>query len=94
MADPKGHPRGPNSFIFMEFSARSLQNNPTLIVGDHSPPPRPGSATANDFQTFFDTDATAFRTWLLHVSTESATLNWYHVIIDINDVLPQIWNSV
>ena len=37
-------PGGPNSFIFMQFSAKNLQNNPNLGVGA---PPRenPGSAT-------------------------------------------------
>ena len=29
-------PRGPNSFIFIQFSAKNLQNNPNLTVG--SPP--------------------------------------------------------
>ena len=37
-------PRGPNSFIFMQFLAKKLQNNTTLGVG--APPQKnPGSAT-------------------------------------------------
>ena len=54
LADPKGAgghqgrvlppSPGPNSFIFMQFSAKKLQNNPNLGVGA---PPRenPGSVT-------------------------------------------------
>ena len=37
--------RGPNSFIFMQFSAKSLQNNPFLGIG--APQEYPGSATAS-----------------------------------------------
>ena len=39
-------PPGPNSFIFMQFSSKNLQNNPNLAVGA---PPRenPGSATVD-----------------------------------------------
>ena len=29
----QGRLRGPNSFIFMQFSAKKLQNNPNLGVG-------------------------------------------------------------
>ena len=37
-------PQGPNSFIFMQFSAKNLQNNP---IWELAQPPRenPGSAT-------------------------------------------------
>ena len=52
LADPRGgevgardaSPPGPNYFIFMQFSAKKLQNNPNLGVGA---PPRenPGSVT-------------------------------------------------
>ena len=39
-------PRGQNSFIFMQFSAKNLQINLTLGVGTPSPPQEnPGSAT-------------------------------------------------
>ena len=38
------HPRGPNSFISMQFSAKNLQNNPNLELA-HPPPENPGSAT-------------------------------------------------
>ena len=41
-------PWGPNYFIFMHFSEKSLQNNPTLGVGAPPPPPlqeNPRSAT-------------------------------------------------
>ena len=37
-------PRGPNSFIFMQFSAKNLQNNPTYGVGK-SPWENPRSTT-------------------------------------------------
>ena len=30
-------PRGPNSFIFMQFSAKNLQNNPNLGIGAPAP---------------------------------------------------------
>ena len=42
---PGTRPPGPNSFIFMQFSAKNLQNNPNLGIGA---PPReiPGSVTA------------------------------------------------
>ena len=37
-------PRGPNSFIFMQFSAKNVRNSPNLGVG--APPGKnPGSAT-------------------------------------------------
>ena len=36
---------GPNSFIFMQFSAKYLQNNRILGIGAH-PQENPGSATA------------------------------------------------
>ena len=46
LADLRGAPetRTPNSFIFMQFSAKNVQNNPNLGIGA---PPRenPGSAT-------------------------------------------------
>ena len=37
-------PEGSNSFIFMQFSAKYLENNPNLGVG--APRENPGSATA------------------------------------------------
>ena len=39
-------PGGPNSFIFMQFSAKSWKNNPTLGVGA-PPQENPGSATVD-----------------------------------------------
>ena len=47
LADPGGAgdaPGGQNSFIFMQFSAKSLKNNPILGVGAPSQE-NPGSAT-------------------------------------------------
>ena len=39
-------PRDPNSFIFLQFSAKSLKNNPTLGVDAPPPQENPGSAIA------------------------------------------------
>ena len=45
--DPRSQ-RGPNSFIFMQFLAKYLQNNMTLGVGAPPPQENPGSATGTD----------------------------------------------
>ena len=42
---PPPSPTGPNSFIFIQFSAKNLQNNTTLGVGVPTQE-NPGSATA------------------------------------------------
>ena len=47
-------PRGPNSFIFMQFSVKNLQNNLNLGMA-HPPWENPGSATAES--SFIHTEA-------------------------------------
>ena len=56
-------PWGPNSFIFMQFSAENLQNNPNLGLGA---PPRenPGSATVWYSSFYVQTGTLIWNGWL------------------------------